>query len=82
MKVVDLTIPDIGDADSIELIQWNFKEGETFAEGDEICDLVTDKATFSLEAPSAGVIQKILIPAKSKVEIGQKAAILEIQEDA
>lgn len=75
-----LQIPDIGDCESIELLQWNFQPGETFEAGDELCELVTDKAAFSLEAPSKGRVEEILIPAKRTVSIGEKAVIVSLSE--
>ena len=74
----ELTIPDIGDADSIELVSWHKKEGEKFKEGEELCDLVTDKAAFCLEAPGDGSVIDLLIKEKSYVEVGQKAIIVEL----
>lgn len=72
---LELKIPDIGDADSIELVQWNIEPGQAFSAGDELCELVTDKAAFSLEAEAPGVLHEIKIPAKSQVKPGMVAAI-------
>ena len=73
-KTIDLTVPDIGDADSIELVKWYKKQGESFKKGDEICDLVSDKAAFSLEAPQDGRLVEILISEKTRVAVGQLVA--------
>ena len=73
-KTIDLTVPDIGDADSIELVKWYKNKGESFKKGDEICDLVSDKAAFSLEAPQDGRLVEILISEKTKVAVGQLVA--------
>lgn len=78
MKTIDLKIPDIGDADEIELLKWNYQAGQTFSEGDELCDLITDKAAFSLEAPQKGKIIKIIVPERSKVKVGDVVAIAEV----
>lgn len=77
-EVIDISVPDIGDADSIELVEWHIKKGEQFKKGDELCDLVTDKAAFSLEAPEDGTLVEILIENKSNVNIGQKVARVEV----
>ena len=69
-----LNVPDIGDADQIELIEWKFGHGDSFKEGDELCDLVTDKAAFSLEAPSNGVLIEQLAGKGSQLKVGQPLA--------
>jgi len=72
-SVTDLNIPDLGDSDEMELLIWHKKKGETFLQGDELADLVSDKAAFSLEAPGNGEILDIYIDAPSKVQPGQRA---------
>lgn len=42
---------------------WNLKEGDTFAAGDVMCSVETDKATVDFEAQDDGVIAKILADA-------------------
>ena len=80
VREIDICIPNIGDADQIELIEWHIREGESFSKGDELCDLVTDKAAFSLEAPEEGKLLEIFVTNKSTVKIGQKAARIQIIE--
>ncbi len=70
-EMIELNVPDIGDTDSIELVKWHKKRGELFKEGDELCEMVSDKATFSLEAPQGGKLVEIVIPERSKVRVGQ-----------
>jgi len=78
MKKIELKIPDVGDTESIELVKWNLKPGEKFEAGFEICELVTDKAAFSLEAPSEGMLSEILIHSGNIVKAGDIAGIAEI----
>ena len=42
---------------------WNVKEGSSFAAGDVICSIETDKATVDFEAQDDGVMAKIIIEA-------------------
>jgi len=63
---IDLKIPDMGQSGVIQLVAWKINAGDNFVEGDEICDLITDKAAFSLEAPSSG---KLLIQLLGSGEI-------------
>ncbi len=74
---IPLLVPDIGAFENIELVQWNIKEGDVVERDQELCELVTSKATFPLESPFKGKIKKILKPEGSKVNIGELLAILE-----
>ena len=77
-RVIELKIPDIGGNDGIELVKWNKKPGESFTASDELCELVTDKAALSLEAPQNGKLLEILAVEKSHPKIGELAARVEI----
>ncbi len=73
---VSLIVTDIGDADKIELVAWHVAAGDTVSDGQELCELVTDKAAFPLESPHSGRIAEILEPAGSVVSVGQTLAKL------
>ena len=73
-KKVFLQVPDIGSADKIELIKWYKKEEEEFEEGEELCEISTDKAVCSVEAPYRGKILKLLVEEKKEVKIGEEIA--------
>lgn len=45
---------------------WRKKEGESFASGDVLLDIETDKATMEVEATDDGVLAKIIAQAGSK----------------
>jgi len=47
------------------IAKWNFSEGESFAAGDSIAVIETDKATIDFEAQDEGVIAKIIAEAGS-----------------
>lgn len=76
-NIFELKTPDLGDTDKIELIKWYTSVGETIKEGQEILELVTDKAAFPVEAPVNGVLSEIRVPAGAIV---QKYEILGIME--
>jgi pyruvate/2-oxoglutarate dehydrogenase complex dihydrolipoamide acyltransferase (E2) component len=76
-KKFELKTPDLGDTEKIELIKWYCKVGEQIREGQEILELVTDKAAFPVEAPMAGKLSEIRVPEGSVV---QKYEILGVME--
>lgn len=79
-KRIPLMVPDIGDAERIEVVGWNVQPGQSVSENDELCELVTDKAAFPLECPHTGQIIEITQPRGSTVKVGDQLAILEIEE--
>ena len=59
---------------------WNVEEGSSFAAGDVICSVETDKATVDFEAQDEGVVAKILAQAGA-AEIDCGTPILVTVED-
>lgn len=51
------------------VVRWFKAEGEAIRRGEVICEVETEKAVFEVEAPSDGVLLRILAPAGSKVPI-------------
>lgn len=41
--------------------KWYKKEGDTVAKGEPIVEVISEKATYDLEAPESGVMRKILV---------------------
>ncbi|TGM31062.1 biotin/lipoyl-binding protein [Leptospira biflexa] len=80
MKEFLLKTPDLGDTEKIELVRWLCKEGQMVKEGDEVIELVTDKAAFPVESPYAGTLKKILIEQGSVVKKGDILGIMDINE--
>ncbi|MBL8022308.1 MAG: lipoyl domain-containing protein [Leptospirales bacterium] len=74
---IPLSVPDIGDAEQIELAAWRIEPGAQVNADQELCELVTDKAAFPLESPHAGKIVSIEKPAGSHVKVGEVLAYLE-----
>ncbi|KAF9036585.1 hypothetical protein BJ165DRAFT_1532708 [Panaeolus papilionaceus] len=59
------------------IASWKKKEGESFAAGDVLLEIETDKATIDVEAQEDGVIGKILAPDGTKnVPVGKLIALL------
>jgi pyruvate/2-oxoglutarate dehydrogenase complex dihydrolipoamide acyltransferase (E2) component len=59
------------------IASWKVKEGASFAAGDIICEIETDKATVDNEAQDEGVLAKILVPGgTADVRVGSPIYIL------
>ena len=76
-REIPIMVPDIGDAEKIEVVGWNVEEGTQVDESQELCELVTDKAAFPLESPEKGVLKTILKKSGESVNVGDTLAILE-----
>src|SRR5262245_50633917 len=69
---VELKIPAVGESISeVTIGAWRKGVGERFERDEEIVELETDKATFDLPAPAAGVITKIMKQAGETANIGE-----------
>jgi len=55
---------------------WHKAEGDTVQEGDLLVEIVTEKATFELEAESSGILRRIYAPEKSVVPVGYVLAVI------
>lgn len=56
--------------------KWYKKEGDAVEKGEPIVEVVSDKATYDLEAPASGVLRKILIEAGVDVPVSTVLAVI------
>jgi pyruvate dehydrogenase E2 component (dihydrolipoamide acetyltransferase) len=60
------------------VVVWRTREGKPVTAGEVIAEIEIDKTTVDLEAPDAGTLTRIVVPAGSeRVEVGTVLAILE-----
>ncbi|KFZ38452.1 dihydrolipoamide acetyltransferase [Shewanella mangrovi] len=58
--IKDFILPDIGEGVvECEIIEWLIAEGDTIAEDQPVCEVMTDKALVQIPAPFAGVVKKL-----------------------
>lgn len=65
------------------IAKWNMGTGDSFAAGDVICEIETDKATVDFEAQDDGIIAKILLDGSdaSDVDVGVPICVVVEDED-
>ncbi|KAJ3506616.1 hypothetical protein NLJ89_g6772 [Agrocybe chaxingu] len=64
------------------IASWKKKEGESFAQGDVLLEIETDKATIDVEAQDDGIMGRILAPDGTKgVPVGKIIALLAEEGD-
>jgi len=73
---VTLTVPDIGGADAVEVIEISVKVGDEVAKGDSLIVLETDKASMEIPAETAGKILSIAVKVGDKISQGAAIAVV------
>jgi pyruvate dehydrogenase E2 component (dihydrolipoamide acetyltransferase) len=73
---VTLTVPDIGGAESVEVIEISVKVGDDVAQGDSLIVLETDKASMEIPAETAGKILSIAVKVGDKISQGAAIAVV------
>ncbi len=60
--MTNIILPELGEGITKATIAcWHVKAGDILQEGQEVCEVVTDKASFVIEAPAAGQLASIFI---------------------
>ena len=73
-----IIIPELGEGITKATVAcWHTKQGEHIQKGDDLVELVTDKAVFNVAADQNGVIKEILIPEGKEAAIGSTLAYIE-----
>ena len=73
----EILIPDIGDFDSVEVIEVLVAVGDTVAAEDSIITVESDKASMEIPAPEAGVIKELKVSIGDNVSEGGLMMIIE-----
>lgn len=81
-EVKEITVPDIGDFDAVDVIEILVGPGDTVAAEDSLITLESDKATMEVPSPVSGTITEILISAGDQVSKGTPVAKIEVAETA
>ena len=58
------------------VIQWFKKEGDTVKKGEPLVEVLSEKATYEVEAPTSGVLRKILEPEGTDVPVAGTLGII------
>ncbi|EHP44931.1 dihydrolipoamide acetyltransferase [Cupriavidus basilensis OR16] len=74
---IEVKVPDIGDYDSVPVIEVHVKPGDTINAEDALVTLESDKATMDVPSPAAGVVKEVRIKIGDNVAEGTLILILE-----
>ncbi|QQX80640.1 dihydrolipoyllysine-residue acetyltransferase [Shewanella sp. KX20019] len=77
-QVIEVTVPDIGDASDVEVIEVLVAVGDKIDVDTGLITLETDKATMEVPAPSAGIVKELKVTLGDKVSMGSLVLMLEV----
>ena len=78
-QVTDILIPNIGDFDTVEIIEIAVKPGDSVKPEDTLITLESDKATMDIPAPAAGTVRELMVKVGDAVSEG--TLILKLEQD-
>ena len=76
-QIIEVKVPDIGDFESVPVIELFVKVGDSIKVDDAIVTLESDKATMDVPSTVAGVVTEVLVALGSKV--GEGALLIKVE---
>ena len=73
----EISVPDIGDFESVEIIEILVKSGDVIKKNDPIVTLESDKSSVEVPSPFAGKISSLKVKIGDKVSKGSVLAVIE-----
>jgi len=76
---IEIVMPELGEdgPDEGAVSFWMVDPGEAFKEGDDLVEILTDKATFTVPAPADGKLVDVVVNESEKAKVGAVLAVME-----
>jgi pyruvate/2-oxoglutarate dehydrogenase complex dihydrolipoamide acyltransferase (E2) component len=76
----EVKLPDLGEdaASEATVSYWLVEEGDEVSESDDLVEMTTDKAAFSVPSPKSGILLEKLVEEGEDVSVGDVICVLEI----
>ncbi len=81
-NTIDILVPDIGDAENVEIIEILVSAGDQVVPDDSLVTLESDKASMEIPASAAGVIQSITVNVGDTVSSGDVIGTMDTITDS
>jgi pyruvate/2-oxoglutarate dehydrogenase complex dihydrolipoamide acyltransferase (E2) component len=80
--LITVVVPKSGGVTSTKasVVRWLKHEGDRLKAGEPLVELETEKVSYELESPSAGILVKLLARETAEVPVGEP--LCEIEESA
>lgn len=76
---VTLKLPRVSmNMDQATVIRWHKQPGETFAEGEPLYEIETEKTITDIEAPATGVLLETLVDVGANLMAGADVCRIEV----
>jgi pyruvate dehydrogenase E2 component (dihydrolipoamide acetyltransferase) len=82
MAIQEIKVPDIGDFDSVEVIEVLVKVGDTIKAEQSLITVESDKASMEIPSSHAGVVKELKVKLGDKVSEGKVLLLLEANDGA
>jgi len=82
MSLIEVLVPDIGNFDSVDVIEVHIKAGDTIAKEDSLITVESDKASMDIPSSHAGTVKEVKIAVGDKVAKGTLILLLEAEAAA
>lgn len=76
-EMVEVKVPDIGDFDSVEIIEVLVAVGDQIAEEDSLITVESDKASMEIPSSHAGTVKEIKVAVGDSIAQGSVVVVLE-----
>ena len=80
-KIIEVSVPDIGDFDDVPVIEVLVKPGEKVEKDASLITLESEKSTMEIPSSHAGVVKSIKLKVGDKVSQGSEILTLDVDED-
>jgi dihydrolipoamide dehydrogenase len=81
-NIVEVLVPDIGNFESVDVIEVHIKAGDTIAKEDSLITVESDKASMDIPSSHAGTVKEVKINVGDKVAKGTVVLLLEAEAAA
>src|SRR5450830_129465 len=81
MAIKEVLVPDIGNFDSVDVIEVLVKAGDIIAKDDSLLTLESDKASMDIPAPFGGTVKEVKIKVGDKIKQGVLILLLDAAEE-
>lgn len=76
--MANVILPELGEGITKATVAfWHYKVGQSIQKGDDVVELVTDKATFNVPASASGILLKVVYAEGQDVKVGEVLAVIE-----
>ena len=79
-EIKQISVPDIGDFDTVEIIEILVNPGDQVKAEDPLITLESDKATMEIPSPSTGIVKEIKVAVGEQVSEGTVILTLQVQD--